>query len=420
MKILIVGLNYAPEHSGIAPYTSGLAEGLRSRGHTVRVITGVPHYPAWSNFTGFTGWRREEVLDDVMVTRRRHFIADGGRGLSRVSMELSFAAASATELWHQPDVVVCLSPALFAAAAVVARARLQRVPVVVWVQDLYGAGSSELGTHWAASSLLPRVERAVLRSADAVTVIHERFQTHATKQLGVPGDRVAVVRNWSHHAIPAVAESVANIRRRQNWEGRTVALHTGNMGAKQALENLVEAGRVAECRNSDVQFVLVGEGSQRRMLAQLSRGCKNVSILGPVADSAYGSLLAAADVLLVNERPGMRETSVPSKLTSYFQSGRPIIAAAECDGATAVEVISSGAGLVTAPADPEGLLKAVISLRSDPERCRTMGESGRAYAEKHLSAFAGVAAFERLLTQVATAASNARVTERSAPLAVAN
>jgi len=420
MRILIVSLNYAPEHTGIAPYTAGLAEGLNARGHTVHVITGVPHYPAWSNFTGFTGWRREEVLSEVAVTRRRHFIADGGRGLSRVSMELSFGAASATESWHEPDVIVCLSPALFAAAAVVARARLQHVPVVVWVQDLYGAGASELGAHWAASALLARVERAVLRSADAVTVIHERFSTHAVEHLGIPDRRVAVVRNWSHHAIRSGPNTVHQTRLELGWDGYFVALHTGNMGAKQALENIVEASRVAERRGSDVLFVLTGDGSQRDKLAGLAHGCRNVRILEPVGNSSYGLMLAAADVLIVNERPGLRDTAVPSKLTSYFQSGRPVIAATEADSATAAEIRTSGGGMVTRPGDPEGLHEAVVNLGTDPERRRAMGESGTAFAEEHLSAAAGVAAFEQVLFRVVAGKSDVRLTDAGAPLAVAN
>jgi colanic acid biosynthesis glycosyl transferase WcaI len=40
MKILVVGLNYAPEKVGIAVYTTGMAEALVARGHEVRVVAG--------------------------------------------------------------------------------------------------------------------------------------------------------------------------------------------------------------------------------------------------------------------------------------------------------------------------------------------------------------------------------------------
>ena len=53
LRVLVLGLNYAPEPTGIAPYTSGLAEGLAARGHQVRVLTGLPHYPQWRVADGY-------------------------------------------------------------------------------------------------------------------------------------------------------------------------------------------------------------------------------------------------------------------------------------------------------------------------------------------------------------------------------
>ncbi|MBN2701505.1 MAG: hypothetical protein JXR29_08650 [Methylothermaceae bacterium] len=47
MKILMVGLNFAPELTGIGKYTGELAEWLADRGHAVRVVTAPPYYPAW-------------------------------------------------------------------------------------------------------------------------------------------------------------------------------------------------------------------------------------------------------------------------------------------------------------------------------------------------------------------------------------
>ena len=47
MKLLVLGLNYTPEPVGIAPFTTGLAEGMAARGHTVTVVAGQPYYPQW-------------------------------------------------------------------------------------------------------------------------------------------------------------------------------------------------------------------------------------------------------------------------------------------------------------------------------------------------------------------------------------
>ena len=47
MKILLYGLNFTPELTGIGKYTGELAAWLAARGHAVRVVTAPPYYPAW-------------------------------------------------------------------------------------------------------------------------------------------------------------------------------------------------------------------------------------------------------------------------------------------------------------------------------------------------------------------------------------
>ncbi len=45
LSVCVVGINYAPDTTGIAPYTTALASALHTAGAAVHVITGIPHYP---------------------------------------------------------------------------------------------------------------------------------------------------------------------------------------------------------------------------------------------------------------------------------------------------------------------------------------------------------------------------------------
>jgi hypothetical protein len=47
MKILLCTSNYWPEPTGIAIYTTDLAEYLLAQGQQVSVLTSLPHYPWW-------------------------------------------------------------------------------------------------------------------------------------------------------------------------------------------------------------------------------------------------------------------------------------------------------------------------------------------------------------------------------------
>ena len=48
MKILIHGINFAPELVGIGKYTGEMVGWLAARGHAVRVVAAPPYYPDWA------------------------------------------------------------------------------------------------------------------------------------------------------------------------------------------------------------------------------------------------------------------------------------------------------------------------------------------------------------------------------------
>lgn len=101
-----------------------------------------------------------------------------------------------------------------------------------------------------------------------------------------------------------------------------MVLHSGNMGLKQGLEVLVDAARLAP----EIRVVLMGDGNQREALLARAAGLRNLDILPPADAAEFTDVLAAADVLAVTQRGSVLDMSVPSKLTSYFVSGRPVVA----------------------------------------------------------------------------------------------
>ncbi|GHL49096.1 hypothetical protein ECZU29_39460 [Escherichia coli] len=60
MKILVYGINYSPELTGIGKYTGEMVEWLAAQGHEVRVITAPPYYPQWQVGENYSAWRYNE------------------------------------------------------------------------------------------------------------------------------------------------------------------------------------------------------------------------------------------------------------------------------------------------------------------------------------------------------------------------
>lgn len=416
MRVNLVCLNYPPEPTGVAVYTGALADDLVERGSDVRVITGMPHYPQWRVYDGY-GKSRTEIGDGVTVARRRHSVPANPQLVNRLGMELTFGLNAVMAPWSEPDVVVLVSPALFSSALVALKAALRRQPVVVWVQDIYSLAISETGrTGSLRSRLLACAERTLLNRARAVVVIHERFKRYLVTDLAVDPDRVSVIRNWSHideiSSLPP--SSRTEMRRRMGWKDNvTVLLHAGNMGAKQGLVNVVEASRVADDANQPVLFVLMGHGSQRAKLEAMGTN-RCLQIIDPLPLESFPAALCAADALLVNERGGVTEMAVPSKLTSYFATGRPIIAATDAGSVTAEEIELSGAGIRVDAERPELLVKAALEIRNDPERSARLGARGRVFQKSHLAADVSLSTFHQLLSAVAASRSYSGSTELNA------
>ena len=209
--------------------------------------------------------------------------------------------------------------------------------------------------------------------------------TALIREFGVPPDKITVIRNWTHVATPPPDLDRAAVRAELGWgPDEIIVLHTGAMGAKQGLENVVEAARLADHRDVRVRFVLVGDGSRRGALEDLAQGVGRIQFGDPVDGDKYMPMLAAADVLLLNELPSISGMAIPSKLTSYFASGRPVLAATDSGSASASEVRSSGAGLVVRPGDPGALLQAALDLAASGE-AESMGENGMRYVRETLS-----------------------------------
>lgn len=386
-RVCIFGLNYPPESTGIAPYVGALAANLAGVGYDVTAHVAHPHYPAWRIAPGHGCWRRTEDLGGVKVQRRLHYVPQPPRGLKRLLSEISFGIRIVAARWGSPRVVVAVSPPLFSVSLAFLRLRLTpcRPYIILWVQDIYSLGVAETQEGGAIVERITRwVEGTTFRAADRVVVIHPRFAELIVREFGVQESKVEVIRNWTH--LPSVASvPPAAARRKLGWpEGVTLAVHTGNMGIKQGLDNIIDAARLADERGDPVHFLLVGDGGERDHLENYSHGVMRLSIVDPLSDEDYRFALSAADVLLVNEKTGILEMALPSKLTAYFDAERPIVAAVNPNGITASEIAASGAGVVVPAGDALALLNSVRALGSDPDAATRYATNGKRYRESGL------------------------------------
>lgn len=405
MRILIVGINYRPELTGIGPYTAGLAEHLAARGDAVTVITGLPHYPGWRIPPGTPcTLHHESQIGGVRVIRAAHFVPRTQDAVRRAVYEGTFGLTGllASRHVHDVDAIVGIVPSL--SGGVLARLLGQRLgaPYGLLFQDLMGPAARQSGMSGGGvvARATTAAERFAAGGACAIGVITPSFVPYI-HSLGVPDDAIVHVPNWSRLADADLP--VAAVRARFGWtDGLQVVLHAGNIGLKQGLEQVVNAASLAAERGDPVRFVFSGDGNQSGAIRAMARRLGNVDFLGLQPDGMHASLLAAADVLLLCERQSQITMSFPSKLTSYFAAGRPIVAAIGNGGCSAAEVVRSGAGMVVSGGRAESLLDALAHLRREPALAATLAAAGPVYADAHTSADACLAQGAALIDRIAT------------------
>jgi colanic acid biosynthesis glycosyl transferase WcaI len=400
--VLVVGINYAPEPTGTGPYTTALAEHLATRAGSVDVLTGLPHHLTRRVPEQYRGRRqiaeprRHGSGPDVTrlwhyVPRRTSWPARLTRfarlaplspiaGIAGIASEITFGVSTLLARRNRrPDVVVGVIPALGGALAAARLARRHRARLLVVVHGLNPRAG--------------RAEGFVLRRADRVIVTDETFRD-AVRRHGVADERISLLPHWTHLTAPAPGREES--RARLGWDpDRFVVAHTGAMGRTEDLETVVEAARLLP---PGIDVRLIGDGSQRRLLAEQSATLTNVQIDGPLDDATQPFALAAADLLLVNERPSIADVAPPSDLMAYLGAGRPILAAVAVDGAAAAELYrTKGAALIVRPGDPGLLARSIIELRRDATLRAAMGRVGRRYAHARMDRAASMLTFDEII-----------------------
>jgi colanic acid biosynthesis glycosyl transferase WcaI len=392
VRVLVLGINYAPERTSVAPFTTGLCEHLAAQGHQVTVVTAFPYYPEWRVWDDYRGhlWK-EEIKNGVRLLRVWHYVPrHPSRLFSRLAYDTSFAVHGFLRaLWTGDcDVIYCSSPPPMAVVAAYALSKLKGVPYVLKLTDL--ASDAAIATGIVKSGIKLRVARAIERfiydRASRIACLCEGFVSKLEEQ-GVDPNKLHLIPDWADTESVRPLPGVSPFRDASGiGEDQFLVLHTGNMGKKQDLLNVV---RAAELSHSEPNLVwmLVGEGEERQMLAEQvhSRQMENLKLLPLQPVELLQQVYSAADALILNQKASVKDAVIPSKLLTYMAAGRPIIAAVNEESEAARHIRASGCGLIVQPENPKALIDGVALLRGNPSLRLELGANGRKYALEHFT-----------------------------------
>ncbi|AGY58411.1 glycosyltransferase WbuB [Gloeobacter kilaueensis] len=391
MRILIYGINYFPELTGVGKYTGEMAEWLAAQGHQVRVVTAPPHYPAWRVAKGYSPWRYSRTCQaGVEVFRCPVWLKTQPTGVERLVHLLSFALTSLpvmlAQVFWKPEVVLTIEPPLLAAPTALLVARLSGAHSWLHIQDHEVDAAFELQSLPGGGRLQRTAvgfERWLLKHFDRLSTLSLQMLERAVGK-GVERERIGLFPNWVDTGRIHPDISADALRRELGLTAEDlVVLYSGNMGGKQGLDLLLAAAD----RLPRVQFVLCGDGTARRRLK--SESCRlalaNVHFLPLQPTERLGELLNLADIHALIQRDQAADLVMPSKLAGMMASGRAVIATARPGTAVATMVTASACGALVPPENVDAFVLAVQELAAAPRLRREMGRNGRNWARDYLA-----------------------------------
>ncbi len=404
MKILLYGLNYTPEPTGIGKYSGEMAKWLSDATHEVRVIAAPPYYPSWAIGSGYSAWGgRRESIGGVPVWRTAIWVPSTPSGLKRVVHLASFAAFSIPTLVRQmfwrPDVIIVVAPAFACAPGGWLAARICGAKAWLHIQDFEVDAAFRMGMlrNRVAQKALGLFERWMVRRFDRVSTISQRMMEVLTAKKVDPAKTV-LFPNWVDigDIVPATKPSSYRSQLRIANDA-IVALYSGSMAGKQGLELLPAAARALRERLPNLVIVICGDGVAKAGLERECRGLSNVRMLELQCSTRLGDLLGLADVHLLPQHAEAADLVMPSKLTGMLSSGRPVLATAH-EGTELANVVA-GVGLVVPPGDLDAFTAALIVLAESATLRAELGAAARRYAEDRLARGRVLFDFEQALKQ---------------------
>jgi colanic acid biosynthesis glycosyl transferase WcaI len=293
------------------------------------------------------------------------FLKENMGGIWRLIAPMSFALTSApVVLWQilrkRPDIVICVEPTLFAAPLAILAAKAIGARTVLHSQDLEVDAAFAVG-HIKSLEFLKKAaflfEKVTLKGFDRIITISERMSAKLTEKTGNPS-QVVIVRNWVdlEHIYPLGRTS--DYRKELGYaDDDFIVLYSGNIGAKQGLDTLLEAATKLEENQKKIKFVIAGEGPAKKALMAKYGHLANVNFLPFQPYEKFNEFMNMASLHALPQERGAADLVLPSKLGGMLASGAPVVVTA--DLGTELANFLGDSALITPPGDPDALAKAI-------------------------------------------------------------
>jgi len=391
-RILLLGINFSPELTGIGKYSGEMIDWLVKNGYDCTVVTSFPYYPNWSVQQPYRGlFYKKEVNEtgDLKVYRCPLYVPSTPTGKKRILHDISFFLTSLIMMIYllfkpKSDYVFCVAPPFHLGFLSSFYCFIKGSKMIYHIQDLQIEAARDLGVikNQSLFGLMLKMEKFILKRTTYVSTISEGM----LEKVALKTDKkVLMFPNWvdvkEFHPINK------RDKLKEQWGFKPdakIVLYSGSIGEKQGLESLISIADDFQ-KHPFIQFIICGNGPYRNKLQEFAknRNLMNISFLPLQPLHIFNEFLNMSDVHLVLQKKNACDLMMPSKLAGILSSGGLALVTAE-QGSTLQKIIkANNMGVVINCEDENLLASTILTCCSGDHQSKT--QNAREYAMRELN-----------------------------------
>ncbi len=223
---------------------------------------------------------------------------------------------------------------------------------------------------------LAKLEEETAKDATLIVTVSKYSLEKILKHYHVDDAKVRIVPNGVDPEKFKPVDDMAAVRRRFGLDDKSVVLFVGSLIPRKGLPFLVEAAKKIAKQQSDIQFVIVGDGPLKgQLMSSLDESnlSRNFKFLSGLSEDALAAVYGCADVFVL---PSVQEGQGIVLLEAQA-SAKPVVAFNV--GGVNEAVVNGETGLLVKRGDSDELADALLRLLSDTALREKMGANGRRF-----------------------------------------
>ena len=226
--------------------------------------------------------------------------------------------------------------------------------------------------------LLP-IDRYYQKHAACVRTISNEMGDYLSSTRNVPLENYLVVNNWQND------EDFLKEYPARPADGKLIFAYVGSINGHANVDLMIKAFVDANIANAE--FRIYGGGNKKDYCVDLVKqlGAKNI-IFDMVSRDKVAFVQSQADVLLLALPKGNGNLCLPSKMTSYMLSGKPVLASVDHDSATTRYIKEADCGIAVDPDNKDSIKEGFLYFASlDKDTLKKQGGNSQAFSRKNLT-----------------------------------